>query len=204
MALSLITAPAAEPVTVAVALDHLRLPPNAPDAAVVARLIAPAREYAESQTARQFVTATWQLTLDRFPPHRAPITLPLPPLQSVTEVTYLDESGTLQTWAAGAYVVNAPRGPRALEGRLYPALDVDYPVTAWREDAVTVRFVAGYGDAADVPQAITQAMLLLLGEWYENRESVVVGSSFSASVAPLPFAVEALLAPFLLFSGAIR
>lgn len=39
---------------------------------------------------------------------------------------------------------------------------------------------------------ITTAMLLLIGHWYENRESVVVGTI----VADLPMAVEALISPY--------
>jgi len=39
---------------------------------------------------------------------------------------------------------------------------------------VTVRFVSGYGLAAAVPTLLKQAMLLLIGHWYANRESVVM------------------------------
>ncbi|NWN92292.1 phage gp6-like head-tail connector protein [Marinobacter adhaerens] len=39
---------------------------------------------------------------------------------------------------------------------------------------------------------ITTAMLLLIGHWYANRESVVIGTTASE----VPMAVEALLAPY--------
>lgn len=39
---------------------------------------------------------------------------------------------------------------------------------------------------------ITTAMLLLIGHWYANRESVVIGST----ATELPLAVESLLAPY--------
>ena len=39
---------------------------------------------------------------------------------------------------------------------------------------------------------ITTAMLLLIGHWYENRESVVIGSTTSE----LPMAVESLISPY--------
>jgi uncharacterized phiE125 gp8 family phage protein len=42
----------------------------------------------------------------------------------------------------------------------------------------------------EVPAALRQAMLLLIGHWYENRESVTFDN-----VAMLPQAVDALLAP---------
>ncbi len=41
-------------------------------------------------------------------------------------------------------------------------------------------------------EAVTQALLLLIGHWYENRAAVVVGQS----VAAVPFAVKALLQPY--------
>lgn len=51
---------------------------------------------------------------------------------------------------------------------------------------------AGYADAAAVPQGIKQAMLLLVGSWYENREATISG----ATIAEVPFAVDALIAPY--------
>lgn len=44
----------------------------------------------------------------------------------------------------------------------------------------------------EVPQAIKQAMLLLIGHWYENREAVNIGSAANE----FPLAVDALLAPY--------
>ena len=54
---------------------------------------------------------------------------------------------------------------------------------------VAVTFTAGYGAPADVPAAIRQAMLLLVTQWYEHRQVTGTGTA-------LPFAVEALLAPY--------
>jgi uncharacterized phage protein (predicted DNA packaging) len=39
---------------------------------------------------------------------------------------------------------------------------------------------------------ITTAMLLLIGHWFENRESVVIGTNTSE----LPMAVQALISPY--------
>jgi hypothetical protein len=43
-----------------------------------------------------------------------------------------------------------------------------------------------------MPAAIKQALKLLIGHWYENRETVITGTISTA----LPFAAEALLAPY--------
>ncbi|MCX2589467.1 head-tail connector protein [Proteus vulgaris] len=42
---------------------------------------------------------------------------------------------------------------------------------------------------------VSAAMLLLIGQWYDNREGVISGRSFSTQ----PFAVEALLQPYRIY-----
>lgn len=200
MRLSLVTGPEGEPIGATEAIAHLRLEPDTEEDQLLNGLLAVAREYAEAQTGRQFLTATWKLTLDRFPRCSQPMALPLPPLQSVTWVKYLDAAGVQQTWSSGDYVVDKPQGPRCLEGRVYPALNKIYPDTAYREDAVEVQYVAGYGDQSKVPTALKQAMLLLIGHWYEQREAVVVGQI----PATVPLTVDALLAPYYRMSEAVR
>lgn len=56
----------------------------------------------------------------------------------------------------------------------------------------------GYADDTDsilLNDDVKAAMLLLIGHWYTNRESVVVGQT----VAEVPFAVEALLQPYRIY-----
>lgn len=53
------------------------------------------------------------------------------------------------------------------------------------------------GDSADdhalvLNDAVTAAMLLMIGHWFENREVVVIG----ASASELPMAVNALIKPY--------
>ena len=55
----------------------------------------------------------------------------------------------------------------------------------------------GYGEASAVPRPIRQAILLLIGTMYENRESVLVAQG--VTVAQLPFGVDALLMPYRIF-----
>lgn len=62
--LSLITPPASEPVSLADAYDSARV--TTPDDALMTSLITAAREFAETYTRRQFVTATWLYALDAF------------------------------------------------------------------------------------------------------------------------------------------
>ena len=50
-----------------------------------------------------------------------------------------------------------------------------FPSVASRNDAVLARYTVGYGIASDVPEIIKQAILLTIGNFYQNRNSVVVG-----------------------------
>lgn len=73
------------------------------------------------------------------------------------------------------------------------ALPAPGRATAGIELDVTV----GYGDAAiDVPEALRQAIRLLVAHWYDNRGVVTTGPNYS----PLPLSVAALLAPYRILS----
>ena len=186
MALVLKMPPATEPVSLEIDVKpHLRVVGNEEDV-LISSLITTARGYVERITGRALITQTWQYVLDRFP---SVFVLPKPPLRTVIGITYKTEDGLVHTIPAADYVVDAASEP----ARIAPA-----PGLSWPSDklyplgAVTVEFEAGYGDAADVPMPIKQAILLLAGHLYEHREAVVMGST----VTQVPFAVAALLSPY--------
>jgi uncharacterized phiE125 gp8 family phage protein len=157
--------PASEPVTLAEAKNHLRVDGNDDDA-LITRLIGAARRWCESFQGRAWVTRTYRLRLERFP--KGPIVLPFPPLQAVSAIRYTRADGIEITIPSASY--------SALTGE--PASVV--PLQAWPTEAlapglpVSVEFVAGYGDAAAVPEDAKAALLLILGGLYENREDETV------------------------------
>lgn len=186
MALTLTSAPATEPITTTEAKSHLRVDGTDEDTLIGALIVA-AREFCETYQNRAYVTQTWTLTLDEFPTDGSTwIDIPLPPLQSVSSIVYLDAEGTSTTWGTSNYVVDTKSTP----GRVALAPDKSWPTTqAGRINAVTITFVAGYGAASDVPDKVKQALYLLAGHWYANREAEVVGTV----VGRIGFAVDALL-----------
>lgn len=184
--------PESEPVTLAEARRHARVfVEDADEDAYLGALIVAARELVEAATCRSLVTRTLEVRLDAFPSECTPrtyggrfpafhaggrpaIRLLYPPLQSVASIVYGPDSATLD---GGAYEV-VPGTPGLV-----------LPTTSWpSEGPVEVTFTAGYGAAEDVPQVAKLAQLMLICQWYENRQPVS-----SSTVAQLPYAVEALL-----------
>lgn len=185
MALTLVTAPVAEPVTLAEAKAWCKVD-HSDDDALITSLNVAARDRLEHETRRQFVTATWRLTLPRF---SGPIRLPKPPFQSASSITYVDPAGATQTVTASWYTAAAdPDGGLIVLGENYSWPDV----LPNRVDAVTVQFVAGYGLAVSVPDAIKTAIKMTLAHWYAQREPVVIGST----TAEVPMSARWLLGPY--------
>lgn len=179
--MKLITPPSSEPISLSEAKGHLRVDASDEDS-YISGLIVAARQFIELQTQRALITQTWKLSLDQFPTNKT-VYIPLSSLRLVEGITYYDTTGATQTLPATDYYVDSDNDP----GRV---VLVDTVATYDRPSAVQIQFQAGYGSAADVPQAIKQAMLLLIGHWYENREAVgEVGG-------PIAFAVDALLTPY--------
>lgn len=167
-AIKLTTAPTVEPVTLAEAKRHANVVADDEDL-LIAGLIQAARELVEQDTSRALITQTWTLVRHGF--WASSLELPRPPVQSVSHVKYYDSGGVLQTLSAIYYTVDTYREPAVVwlnEGYTWPNVDD-------RENAVLVTYVAGYGTAAAVPQRAKQAILLLVGHWYRNREAVLIG-----------------------------
>lgn len=167
-----VTPPASEPVTLAEAMAQVRVVDES-EQDQVEDLIQTAREMAERYVARALVKRTLKLTLDAFPSGSGSIRLPMPPLVSVSSVKYTDTEGVEQTLSSSLYQVDTASEP----ARIVPAYGQVWPSTRDELNAVRVEYVAGYGDdATEIPWRFKQAVLLILGDLYEHRETTVVGT----------------------------
>ena len=186
MSLNQTSAPATEPITTAEAKTHLRID-TSDDDTYIDTLVAAARRWAETFTERAFVTQTWVWKLDAFPNNGDPFRVPYPPLSSVTSITYLDVDGDSQTLETSVHEVDIATQP----GRIALKWDQVWPIVRSGNviDVVTMTFVAGYGDASDVPDEIKHAIKIVTAHLYVNREPVVVG----APIANVPLSAEELL-----------
>lgn len=152
---------------------------------LLARLITAAREDCEDFQRRAYITRTYQLWLDAWPDGDR-ITIPMPVLQAVNSITYYDTDGDDEEMDEEDYIVDIASQP----GQVVLAYGKSWPsITLQPANGICIEFDAGYGAAAaDIPAAVKQAMLLLIGHLYENREAVT-----EKSTVVLPMAVESLL-----------
>lgn len=172
MALTVIVPPSEEPITLAEAKasPSVRVSTTTDNTDITA-LIKVVRMMAERHTLHALVTQTLELTLDAFP--TGGIELPMPPLQSVTSVKYTDTDGTEQTMDAADYSID----DKSTIALIVPAYGETWPVTRDEINAVRVRFVAGFGAAADVPEDIKSWMKIMIGTLYDNPQALVVGQT---------------------------
>jgi uncharacterized phiE125 gp8 family phage protein len=198
-----ITPPAAEPITIEECRLHLRLvatgspPEHEHDSMILAELSA-AREWAENFTGRALAPQTLEIALDYFP--CVAIVLPRAPIAGVISVKYIDEAGVQQTLSPTAYQLDAYSEPARLmlsSSFAFPAL------SATAINPIVVRYDAGYSLPGDSPQStpllppsIRAALLLILGDLYENAED-----SNDLNLTQIPRGAEALLRPFRLQSS---
>lgn len=108
------------------------------------------------------------------------------PVSSLTHIKYYDSNDSLQTLAASNYILDNASKP----ARIGLAVDGELPTLADRINAVEVKYTVGYGTAStDVPDGIKQAVLLTLGNFYENRQTVITGRT----ATELPLSSQYLL-----------
>jgi uncharacterized phiE125 gp8 family phage protein len=180
----LLTAPAVEPLTLAEAKQYLRVE-TSDDDDVVTALIAGARVLVEAQTRRALITQSWRLVRDCWPADGRIAVLPAP-LRSVIAARYYDELNATHAIDAGAFVIDAASSTLSFAPWSMPAPG---RIPAGIEIDVTV----GYGDEPSaVPEALRQALRMLVAHWYENRGLIALGQTVSV----MPAAAAALVAPF--------
>jgi uncharacterized phiE125 gp8 family phage protein len=167
MGIKLITAPSVEPLDLATVKLQLRIEGTDEDA-LLTRLIKMARQHVENITWRALIEQTWEVSGARFPSARKPVFVPKPRLREVVSISYFDTSGASQTFA----LANCHIDPTTEPGTIRPKMEFVWPITQLaRPNGFTIQFKAGYGTAAaDVPETVRQAMLLLIGDLYRCRE----------------------------------
>ena len=109
------------------------------------------------------------------------VTLPFPPFNSLTSITYRDTAGATQSLTSSNYILETSGAITRV--RFYgdlPDLDEDQP-------RVSITWSAGYA-AGTVPTDIKLAVIRLAGTYYMNPEAVSM-----LSLQQVPFGVKAVI-----------
>ena len=170
-------APTAYPVTLVEAKAHLRVDITDDDT-LITSLISAATDFCEMYTQRSLVTRTYRADLPGFWRGQ----LPMRPIIAISSYKYYDTSSpeALTTWAASNY--------QLVSGILHYTEAASFPSWAYRADAIQITYTAGYAPtsspevaAESVPDAIKSAILMIIGDLYENREAKTAGQYYSTN-----------------------
>lgn len=180
-ALTLNTAPEAEPFTTAELKDWCRISTSAEDAQI-ARLAKGCRRTIENMLGISLIDTIWDEYWDCFPceisPYRSPVS-------AIELFEYVDTAGNTQELTAGTHyqsdLVSKP-------ARIKPAYGTVWPSTRNQYNAVHLRYTAGFGDeATDIPEDIRDLFLLLFALAYEERLPLIMGGSGEEVPVPAGF-----------------
>ena len=168
--------------TTAEAKDFLKVDTTADDT-LIDNLIKAATQSCEEYTNQYFMdTLVTQYSDNWLEVYR----LYKSPVSTLTHIKYYDSTDTLQTLTASNYILDNVSKP----ARIGLAVDGELPTLADRINAVEVKYTVGYGTASpDVPDGIKQAVLLTIGNWYQNRQTVITGRT----ATELPLSSQYLL-----------
>ena len=162
------TYPSTQVVTTAECKTHLRID-HSEDDTYIASLERAAVATAEGITNRFFIETTLIQYGDTWDDISC---LFRSPGSGMTNIKYM-VGGSLTLLSSSVYLFDKSVEPPELslqEGQSWPTDNDD------EKQTIKVTYKVGYGTtAATVPEGIKQAILIMVGDWYENRQSVIVG-----------------------------
>jgi len=182
MALIDLAPPLVEPIDLAYAKTFLRVD-NTDEDTLISTLIKTARHQVENSIGRALIRRSF--IYRGHAPRGNCLSLPRPPLLDVARLSLIADNDVGIDIPASDYTVNVRHNPGELR------LKNSAKWTDYLADFATleIEFSAGYGDAPeDVPFPIRQAILLLLSQSFEHRDT--------GEKPPTPMMVDALLMPY--------
>jgi uncharacterized phiE125 gp8 family phage protein len=112
--------------------------------------------------------------------------LPCRPIRTVLSVKYLDANKQL--------ITADPAGYELFGSELAPDGEWQWQGGFFGRETIRVQYVAGY---ATLPAPIRAAILLMVGDLFANRQTVV--PTANATAVPMSLTVESLLQPYRVF-----
>ncbi len=174
------------PVSLAEAKTHLRVDLSDDDN-YIESLIIMATHVVEQYTRLFIVENTVDVYYDQFPDY---FNLQYGNLQTVVHLKYYDTDNSQQTLSSSNYEMDKYAQPALV----YRSQGSTWPSTYDKPNAVHLRFNGGIEFQeydAKLPRPLKHAILLLIGHFYENRQTVADKVQYQ-----IPMTVEYLLNPF--------
>lgn len=167
------TAPASEPISTADAKTYLNVS-NTLHNTLIDNLVSASRvlyeRYTDTAVISQTITQVWDLT-----PCDAVFELAVSPLITSTApvLSYTDANGSYQTFSSSNYTLDSI-SPLA---RIVKNTTASWPTTGDFPNRWKCEYLAGYASASAVPEDIINAILLMVGFLYENREDIPINDT---------------------------
>lgn len=180
----LIEPPAAEPISLLEARNYLKVGHSADDALIQSQ-IAAARIAVEARTRRALLIQRWRIVLDRWP-GTPRIVSPVSPLRQVIAARVRDAGGDPVPLETDIFLCSTASVPGQIHFDPGRVMEPEQAAAG-----IEIDIEAGYGEAADVPAPLVQAIRLLLARAYEYRDR---------AAPPMTDAIAELIAPYRVLS----
>jgi hypothetical protein len=183
------------------------------ETSLIERYIKGARLAVEKLTTRKLITQTLVATMDEFPDtgrrgafwsgvrvgterstgitSAQSILLDYLPVQQVDSLATFNDADVETVFSAANYRVDL--SDPNLPARISLKESGTWPTDLRPTTAVKITYIAGYGDAAAVPEDIKLAIAQIVAHWCANREAVA-----KSGLAKVPLEFEDLLEPYTL------
>lgn len=164
-------APTALVVSVSELKTHLRVT-HSDDDTYIEGVIKAAQQLAERHCYLTLPQATFKAYYDEVDD----LEITRHPVQSITSIQYYNFSDVLTTISSDNYKTDLNDFP----ARVW--FDAEFETNSDRPAACIVTFVAGYADVADIDSGLKQAIKMIAADMYDQRMSLVHGSTSKAIV----------------------
>ena len=177
----LLAGPTLEPLSLDEMRVYLRLETSEEDGLVLS-LIKAARNAVEQGSRRALMAQKWRLRLPRFPQDKS-LRLPISPILSLDAVRTFDALGNPVVLDLASFQLDG--STLSLSASLMPS--------EGDGAGIEIDLTAGFGtQPTDVPEALRQAMRMLVAHYYEHRANAL----HEERIAHFPAAIAATVAPW--------
>ena len=173
MSIEITIPPSTSPISIAEVKSNSNIFHNDDDVLIQGYIDA-AVEYVEKYCGIALIERAGNIYIDCF---TDVIYSPIHPLKDVSAINYIDQNGVTQTVNSSIYKVDYKSNPSKISLKA----NQSWPDTANELNAVIIESEIGYGNASEVPNAIKQALLLIVDHWYEHRSII---SELSLNLIP--------------------